>query len=59
MQCNRHGLWGNRRDHYKVRKISGLATKEKRPQDWSAVEQLMALQESRLIAATSDTYRAE
>ena len=29
-----------------VSKSNGLATKEKRPQDWSAEEQLLALQES-------------
>lgn len=36
-----------------VRKISGLATKEKRPQDWSAAEQLTALQESHTLSGES------
>ena len=33
-----------------VPKTSGLANKEKRPQDWSAAEQLIALQESHALS---------
>lgn len=33
-----------------VHKDSGLANKEKRPQDWSAAEQLTALQESHALS---------
>jgi transposase-like protein len=39
-----------------VSKSKGLATKEKRPQDWSAEEQLLALQESHPL--TGDVLNA-
>jgi transposase-like protein len=34
-------------------KLSGLVTKEKRPQDWSAAEQLIALHESHGLSGES------
>lgn len=34
-------------------KLSGLGTKEKRPQDWSAAEQLIALHESHGLSGES------
>jgi transposase-like protein len=36
-----------------VNQISGSTTKEKRPQDWSAAEQLTALQESHSLSGES------
>jgi transposase-like protein len=38
-----------------VSKSNGLATKEKRPQDWSAEEQLLALQESHSLSGDTLT----
>ena len=37
----------------KSSKLSGLVTKEKRPQDWSAAEQLIALHESHALSGES------
>lgn len=49
LNINYHTLknWMKRKT---VPKISGLANKEKRPQDWSAAEQLTALQESHALS---------
>jgi transposase-like protein len=49
LNVNYHTLknWMKRKS---VCKVSGLATKEKRPQDWSAAEQLTALQESHTLS---------
>lgn len=49
LNINYHTLknWMRRKS---VLKVSGLANKEKRPQDWSAAEQLTALQESHALS---------